>query len=335
MPQLIWTGDAQGNLNYFSQSVYNYTGLTPHEIAQDGWLQIVHPEDRDENVKLWANSIETGTDFNFEHRFRRFDGEYRWQLSRAIPQKDADGNIQMWVGTSTDIQEMKELDQQKDYFISMASHELKTPITSIKGYVQILQSMYQNSEDHFLKNSLGIVDKQIITITNLISALLDLSKIKSGSLVLNKERFDTNSLIEEMIDEIKHINPEYAINFSANSNVEVYADRDRIGQVLINFLTNAVKYSPETKTVEVKSYVENNNLVISVQDFGIGISKNDQAKIFERFYRVEGKNEKTFPGFGIGLFIAAEIINRHNGNIGVSSEPAKGSVFYFSLPVNN
>jgi PAS domain S-box-containing protein len=335
MPQLIWTGDAKGNLNYFNQSVYNYSGLTPEQIEKEGWIQIVHPDDKEENLRQWVNAITTGKDFIFEHRFRRSDGEYRWQLSRAIPQKDADGNIQMWVGSSTDIQEMKEQDQQKDYFISMASHELKTPITSIKGYVQILQSKYGKSEDPFLKNSLNIVDKQIGTLTNLISDLLDVSKIKSGSLFLNKEKFQMNLLIRDVIEEIEHINPGYEIIFSNEMQLAVYADRERIGQVLINFLTNAIKYSPNSHTVKIESLIEDDNIVVLVEDSGIGINKTDQGKIFDRFYRVEGKNEKTFPGFGIGLFIAAEIIGRHSGKIGVKSEPGKGSVFYFSLPLNN
>ena len=241
----------------------------------------------------------------------------------------------MWVGTSTDIQEIKEQDQQKDFFISMASHELKTPITSIKGYVQLLQMMYANSEDNMLKKSLASVDKQVERLTLLISGLLDLSKIKSGNLFLNKEKFFINELIVEVVEEIRHINPGYSIVLFRETKAEVLADRERIGQVLINLLTNAVKYSPESMEIKVESFIENNHVTVLVQDSGIGINKKDQEKIFERFYRVEGKNEKTFPGFGIGLFISMEIIERHYGKIGVSSEPGKGSTFYFTLPVES
>jgi PAS domain S-box-containing protein len=332
MPEFVWTGDTEGNLNYFNQSVYDYCGLTAEQIDKDGWLQIVHPDDRDENIRLWLNAINTGKDFLFEHRFKRFDGEYRWQLSRATPQKDTAGKIQMWVGTSTDIQDMKEMDAQKDLFISMASHELKTPVTSIKGYVQILQSMHTDSKDDFLKKSLGIIDKQIVNLTNLITDMLDLSKIKTGSLSLNKENFKINELVAEIAEEIRHINPNATLIFSHQDEPVVFADRSRIGQVLINFLSNAVKYSPGTGTIKIKSAVEKDIVTISVEDSGIGISKTDQKKIFERFYRVEGKNEKTFPGFGIGLFIAAEIIRNHGGDTGVVSEPGKGSIFSFSLP---
>ncbi len=335
IPQQVWTADTEGNLNYFNESVFSFSGLTPEQVYRDGWLQIVHPDDREENVKRWMHSITTGEDFLFEHRFCRHDGQYRWQLSRAIPHRDAEGRIQMWVGSSTDIQELKEQEQQKDFFISMASHELKTPITSIKGYIQLLQITHANSGDDILTKSLKSVDKLIERLTSLISDLLDLSKIKSGKLFLVKESFAINELVEEVTDEIKHINPGYSIIIAEQTRAAVFADRERIGQVLINLLTNAVKYSPESMEIKVKSYEEDNRVIVFVEDSGIGINKKDQEKIFERFYRVEGKNEKTFPGFGIGLFISMEIIRRHDGDMGVISEPGKGSAFYFSLPAEN
>ncbi len=332
MPQFIWTADADGKLNYFNQSVYDYSGLSSENLLQDGWIQIVHPEDREANLKLWNESILTGTDFLFEHRFGRFDGEFRWQLSRAIPQRDGNGDIQMWVGTSTDINDLREQDQQKDYFIKMASHELKTPMTSIKGYVQLLQSMYSGNENAFLTSSLDKLNNQINKITNLIGELLDLSKIKSGNLLLQKQEFCITQLIEEVISEISYVNPDHKITFSQINNGIVVADRIRIGQVLTNFLTNAIKYAPNSLEIYIESDIIDDHVIVSVEDRGIGISKADQQKIFERFYRVEGKNEKTFPGFGIGLFIASEIIQRHGGKIGVKSATPKGSIFYFSLP---
>lgn len=335
MPQFVWTASPDGVLNYFNKAVYDYTGLSPRDVDGEGWLQIVHPDEREENIKQWIEAISTGNDFLFEHRFRKADGQYRWQLSRATPQRDETGQIQMWVGSSTDIQDIKEKDQQKDYFISMASHELKTPITSIKGYVQILQSVYKAKGDEFLVNSLSVINRQVNSLTQLITDLLDVSKIKSGALLLNIEPFDLESLIQETIEEMGQINPEYKISYSgAGAGTFINGDRNRIGQVLVNFLTNAVKYSPEQGKIVVTLTSNNTEVTVSVKDFGIGISKQDQEKIFERFYRVEGKNEKTFPGFGIGLFIAATIIQKHKGSIAVKSEPGVGSIFYFTLAKN-
>jgi signal transduction histidine kinase len=277
--------------------------------------------------------VATGKDFSMEHRFRRFDGQYRWQLSRAVPLYDEAGHIQQWIGTSTDIQNMKLQEQHKDFFISMASHELKTPITSMKGYIQILQSMYQDTQDDFLKTSLDRIHNQIEKLIAIIADLLDVSKIRTGSLTFTKQDFDLNILLKEVIEELSVVYPNFKINFSPGSEIRVYADRDRIGQVIVNLVTNAIKYSPKSRDIYISSKMNEKSVMISVRDEGIGIQKNFQRKIFERFYRVEGKSEKTFPGFGIGLFIASEIIRRHKGSIGVESEPGKGSRFYFSLPL--
>lgn len=333
MPQFVWSADYKGNTNYFNQAFYDYSGFTTKQIKNGGWLDVVHTDERKENIKKWMECVETGEDFIFEQRYRRYDGVYRWQLTRAVPLRNEQGKIQQWIGTSTDIQDIKEQEEQKDFFISIASHELKTPVTSIKGYVQILQSMYEKSEDTVLVKSLGRVNRQIEKLTSLISDLLDVSKIKTGSLSFHKEEFEINNLVKEVVEEMQMIHPEHEIIFKNNTEVRVYADKERIGQVLINLITNAIKYSPEKGSILVKLKTDQNNLMVSVKDEGIGIDKDYQEKIFERFYRVEGKSEKTFPGFGIGLFIASEIIKQHGGNIGVTSNRGKGSRFYFSLPL--
>lgn len=333
MPQIVWAAGADGKLTYINKAFYSYSGLSVSDKIEEEWIAIIHPEDRKETLDKWEASYESGCEFSIEHRFKNYHGEYRWQLTRAVPIKDSEGKVQTWVATSTDIQEIKELDQQKDHFISIASHELKTPITSIKGYIQILESIYSESDDAFLKKSLSTVDKQIVKLTNLISDLLDLSKLKLGNLHLLKESFNMNELIEEVVEEMRLVKKDYTIDVALHTDAEVVADRERIAQVLVNFLTNAIKYSPQNKLIKVKSVLKDNSFKVIVTDHGIGISKQSQEKIFERFYRVEGANEKTYPGFGIGLFISAEIIQRHNGEIGVESVPGKGSSFFFSLPV--
>ena len=335
IPQFIWTSNRQGEITYFNDAIYTYSGLTPVALQNGFWSHIIHPDEMEATIFQWGNAIKNGRPFVMEHRFRRSDGEYRWQLSRALPQTDAEGITQMWVGSSTDIQELKKQEEEKDFFISIASHELKTPITSIKAYIQLLLSTYENNNDPFLTKSLINVDRQIVKITTLISDMLDLSKIKSGNLYLVKENFSLNKTITEVIEEISHINLSYKIMFSGETEIIVCGDRERIGQVITNFLTNAIKYSPEATEIKVTSVKDTHKIIVSVEDTGIGINKNDQEKIFDRFYRVEGKNEKTFPGFGIGLFICQEIIHRHNGKIGVISEPGKGSLFYFTLPVED
>jgi PAS domain S-box-containing protein len=335
MPQHIWTSDNEGNLNYYNKSVFNYTGLTPEQLNKDGWFQIVHPDDREENMKQWILSIKTGKHFLFEHRFRRHDGEYRWQLSRAIPQMDNRGRIQLWVGTSTDIHDIKRNVQLKDDFIKMASHELKTPVTTINGYVQLLTNMYKDDTNPMLTGSLATINKHISKLTKLIADLLDVTKIESGSLHLTKADFNINELIEEIIEDIQMTTTTHKIIFNPDTETSIVADRDRISQVLINLLVNAIKYSRGAEQVIVTTRLLPNELIVSVQDFGIGIDPGDQDNIFERFYRVQGNYEKTFPGLGIGLFIVREIISNHHGRIWVESKKNKGSIFHFSLPLIN
>lgn len=341
VPQLVWTADVDGNLNYFNQSVFDYSGLSQEQIFKDGWLQMVHPDDREENLNQWKHSIQTGKDFIFEHRFRRYDGEYRWQLSRAIAQRDANGNINLWVGSSTDIQKIKEEEKRKGDFIKMASHELKTPVTSIKGYVQLLLSLSSAENTAALtpttlRSSLERVDKQIVRLTRLITEMLDLSRLDESKLELKKENFSIRQLVEETVQDILHTSSSHEITVVVNADGVITGDRDRIQQVLINFINNAIKYSPLQRQINVLIHSATpDQISVSVKDSGIGINRADQEKIFERFYRVTGKNEETFSGFGIGLFIAKQIIERHKGSITVQSELGQGSVFTFNLPCNN
>lgn len=334
MPQHIWTSDTAGNFIYYNKSVYDFSGLSREQLDAEGWMQIVHPDDKEESIKKWMESISSGEPFLLEHRFRRHDGEYRWQLSRAIPQKDSKGKIQMWVGTSTDIDEIKKHEQQKDDFIKMASHELKTPITTVKGYVQLLLKTHGAGSDTFLSGSLLTIDKQILKLTKLITDLLDVTKIETGSLSLTKEVFPISEVINETARDIDAAHKSHTVIINQHHNPSIFADKDRISQVISNLFTNAIKYSPKADKIIVDVKQVQGRVLVSVTDFGIGIAPEDQEKIFERFYRAAGKDEKTFPGFGIGLFIVNEILTLHNGKIWVESEKGSGSTFYFSLPVN-
>lgn len=336
MPQIVWIGEKDGRLTYFNQATMDYSGKNYKEFLEgDGWLEIVHPDEREDNRKLWERSVQSQKPFFFEHRFRNKLGEYRWFLSRAIPEVDEFGTVKKWVGTSTDIEDMKRQEKQKNDFIKMANHELKTPVTTIKGYVQLLQKTRGNSEDKFLVNSLNTIENQVNKLNLLIGDLLDISRMESGDLPLNKKEFSLLGLVTETIEDIKASEPGHQINFELKhpSDIEVCADKDRITQVLNNLLTNAIKYSPVTKHVNVEIFVDDENAMVSVEDFGIGMDKNELDKIFERFYRVSGDDEETFPGFGIGLYIVKDILERHDGKVHVQSIKGQGSKFCFSLPL--
>ena len=338
MPQKVWTSDIDGNYNYFNKCWLDYSGLDYEDLKDDGWKNVIHPEDWVETLARWQQSIVTGENFEMEHRLRNTKDIYKWHLSRGLLQKDENNISKIWIGTSTEMQHIKEEEQRKGNFIKMVSHELKTPVTSIKGYVQTLLMMLDDEEEKVpliqLKSSLVRIDKQILNLTRLISEMLDLTRIEEGNLHLKMEIFDLNNLLTEIKDDILVSQPKYDIELNHDCSVSIFADRDRIGQVLINFINNGIKYSPKSNKIEIRIYkIDEDKVSVCVKDFGIGISKDDQLKIFERFYRVDGKNEETFSGFGIGLFIANTIIEKHQGTILINSEIDKGSEFIFTLNI--
>jgi len=233
-----------------------------------------------------------------------------------------------------DITERRELEQQKDEFISIASHELKTPITSVKAYTQILGQRFRKADDTKSVELIEKMDSQLDKLTSLIGDLLDITKIEAGRIQFHESYFDFNMLVEETVEELQRTTEKHHISKELQPGVTIYGDHDRLGQVLTNFITNAIKYSPHTDKIIVSTAVDKDNVTLCVQDFGIGLSQKDQSKVFERFYRVGGSDQNTYPGLGLGLYIASEIIKRHKGRVWVESEETKGSTFYFSLPVS-
>ncbi len=336
MPEKVSNADPDGNFNYFNQNWLDYTGLKSEELRDKFW-EIVHPEDRKEVRARWQHSVDRAVNFEMEIRLRNKEGRYKWHLSRAEAVKDQQGAIQKWITINTQIQKLKEEEKRKEDFLKMVSHELKTPVTSIKGYVQLLLSIL-NKEDSQqlpavpLKPSLERIDHQIVRLTRLISEMLDLSRIEENKLELQKERFSLNELVNQTVQDINYTNTQHEIEVIHDHRGEVYADKDRIGQVLINFITNAIKYSPESQYIQIQvKKAGKEEVCVSVKDRGIGIAKENHKKIFKRFYRIGVESKETYAGFGIGLYLANEIIERHKGYIEIKSEIGRGSEFSFTL----
>jgi PAS domain S-box-containing protein len=339
-PAALWMTNENEENVFVSDTWLKWTGKDFNEVIHRGWIQSVLEEDKQMVIGKFRESFRQRKYFNTEFRFTRADGEVRWALTEGYPFYDYSGAFSGYAGSVTDITEMKKVEQRKDDFIKMASHELKTPITSINGYVQLLLNIYNETDDQALqlakptvKSSLNTIAKQVTKLTRLVSELLDLSKIESGKLELHKTEFDLADMIEETVQDVRHATSKHAIIVHNEFEGKIFADKDRIAQVIMNFLTNAIKYSPDADNVEVIVRGNEKFASIRVKDYGIGINKKDHQRIFERFYRVEGKSEQTFPGFGIGLFIASEIIHRHNGSISVNSERGKGAEFTVTLPL--
>ncbi len=232
-----------------------------------------------------------------------------------------------------EIEFRKQAERKKDEFISIASHELKTPLTSVKGYMQLLERNLERGDIETVKSHLGKAQVQMEKLNDLIADLLDISKIESGKLKLNKKFFDLNVLLDSVIEIIFQSNSDFKLIRKGTVSKEIHADETRIEQVIINFLTNAIKYSPGTTEVQISVETMGDKIYLGVRDFGIGIAPELQKHVFEKFYRVE-ETAIHFQGLGIGLYISAEIIRRHMGEIGVKSKVGEGSEFYFILPVN-
>ncbi|WP_342330029.1 hybrid sensor histidine kinase/response regulator [Pedobacter sp. FW305-3-2-15-E-R2A2] len=233
-----------------------------------------------------------------------------------------------------EIEFRKQAERKKDEFISIASHELKTPLTSVKGYVQLLERSIDKGDVPTLKKHLLKAQIQLEKLNELITDLLDISKIESGKLKFNKQPFIMDTLLDSVTEIIHQSNPEFKIIKTGTVKREICGDEMRIEQVIINFLTNAIKYSPGTSEIHIKVEERGEHIYVGVKDFGIGISADQQKNVFEKFYRVE-ETAIHFQGLGIGLYISAEIIRRHNGEVGVQSIPGEGSEFYFSIPLQS
>ncbi|MBI2600134.1 PAS domain-containing sensor histidine kinase, partial [Candidatus Daviesbacteria bacterium] len=309
-----------------------FTGQTFDEIKGWGWSEAVHPQDLEHTVKVWKKAVSQKRNYEVEYRIRRFDGIYRYFLARGIPVLGQNGEVEEWVGTCIDITNLKELDLRKDEFISIASHELKTPLTSIKTYGQIIQNLAIKQSFAKLIDLAKSMNRQVSVLQDYVNELLNVNKIQAGKLSLKKKKFDIYHLIKEECDNLQKTLPKHKL-LTTSIHAKVNADKERIRQVLINLITNAAKYSPKGGKIIIRSQKKNNELIVSVKDFGVGVANSEQERIFERFYQAEGLNRDRFGGLGLGLFISKGIISRHKGQIWVESKKNRGATFFFTLPI--
>jgi PAS domain S-box-containing protein len=329
MPQQVWTAKADGALDYVNEGTQEYFGRDAEDIVGAGWQEFIHPEDMDRAIETWHQSLQTNEQYQVQFRLRRHDGAYRWHLGRAVPFTSSQ-KVVKWLGTNTDIEDQKRNEQIKDEFISIASHELKTPLTSLKAYLQLLERSQTIPDEpkRFVQKSVH----QVKRLENLVNDLLDVSKIVGGRLNYNMQTLNLSKLIAETVQSEQLSVQSHQFQILNNPEVTLTGDQYRLEQVLANFLSNAVKYSPKADKVVINSQLQGGQVVVSVQDFGIGIEKDQLDKLFDRFYRVDNTAMK-FEGLGLGLYVASEILTRHKGNFWIESEFGKGSTFFFRLPV--
>lgn len=329
IPQQVWTATPEGNLDYVNSRTSEEFGRSVSDIIGDGWQAFIHEDDLPGAMIAWNRALLTGEEYQVEFRLKFADGKYYWHLARARPLKDAVG-ISLWFGTNTNIEHQKENERRKDEFISIASHELKTPLTSIKAFNQLLR----RTQDALRTRQL--IDRfstPIERLEKIISDLLDVTKINSGKMAYDIQPFNFAEMITDCTESLKPTLEKHTLIIASNADISYTGDRFRLEQVINNFLGNAVKYSPDGGQIILDSKIEGRSIVVSIQDFGIGIEAASLDKLFDRYYRVDNTSMQ-FEGIGLGLYISSEILKRHKGTFWIESKTGQGSTFFFRLPLD-
>jgi two-component system CheB/CheR fusion protein len=327
-------------LTYVNDTWKNFTGFGISEKLLEQTLDAVHPDDRQETVEKLGAEFVAHAPLQTKFRFRKTNGDYRWVLTYANPIYNPD--FAGYIGSMIDIDDQeraqkatRQLLKKRDEFLGIASHELKTPITSMKASLQILDKL---SEVEFnpakIKPFIDMANKQVRKLTDIIDDLLDVTRIQSGKMQLNVTSYLLQDSVQDCINEMQQYTQGHELVIGKNDKVNIVADRTRIEQVITNLISNAIKYSPGKDKVLINIEKTDHHLKFSVTDFGIGIPTDKQSYIFDRFFRVH-ESSQNFSGLGLGLYISAEIINRHKGSVGMESEEGQGSTFWFTLPLGH
>ncbi len=332
----VYVFDRGGRFTFANKPLLDLLGITLEQIVGKNFHDLPYPEELAITLQAHIQHVvdtkqqiidetpyvsPTGVSGYYEYIFRPVLGE--------------DGEVVVVAGSTRNITERKEQERQKDEFLAIVSHELKTPITSLKAQVQLLQRQLAKEGQTQTVASLSRLDTQLNKLTTLIGGLLDATVIEQGKMRFHRTEFSFDEVVAEAVDEVQRTTEAHAIVREGTANRMIHGDRDRIGQVLINLLANAVKYSPDADRIVVTVASSQDAVAVSVQDFGAGISAESQQHVFERFYRAPDEQQLAVHGLGLGLYVSAEIIRRHGGTIGVESMPGAGSIFHFSLPIQS
>ena len=320
-----------GIITSWNDSAERTFGYAPHEMIGEPILKLI-PEDRKQEEAHILSRLRKGERVeHFETKRVKKDGSLLDVSLTISPIKDSSGNIIGLSKIARDITERKQEEQRKNDFVAIVSHELKTPLTSITGYIQLMLLKLRKDGNEQQLEILGKAENQARKMTAMIQDFLDLAKMEDGKIRLNYTAFDLKPLIEEIVADAQFKSPNHHICISIDTQINMYADRDKIGQVLINLLSNAIKYSPKGGNISITGKIKAQKVTIAVTDEGLGISMADQKRLCDRFYRVNNDLAKSVSGFGIGLYLVSEILRYHQSKIIVESKEGFGSTFSFSL----
>ena len=316
--------------------------MTFEEMRDSGWTRFVHPDDVDEHVRVWKHAIATGEYSEWENRYRRADGVYRWHLSRAHAMRNAEGEVQMWIGSNTDIDDMKRAedalkdgDRRKNEFLALLAHELRNPLAPIRNALQIVRLAESNGEAVQLASEM--IERQVGQMVRLVDDLLDVSRISRGRIELRRGRIDLASAVHHAVEAARpnceSMHQELTVSLPEHP-VYLNADPTRLAQVVGNLLNNACKFTDKCGHISLTVEREGDEAVLRVVDTGIGIAADQMPQIFEMFTQLDTSLERSVGGLGIGLALVKKLVELHDGTLEAHSAGlGQGSEFVVRLPI--
>lgn len=324
----------QGKITTWNNAAEDIFGFQQNEVIGSTADSLIPAEKRQELTDLLAKVARGERVHQLETRMLSKDQGVIEVAITLSPIKEATGKIIGFSKIVRDITEKKHEEQRKNSFIAMVSHEIKTPITAVTAYLQMLLQKAQKEQDSYYINMLSRADVKVKKMTAMVQDFLNVTRLEEGKLQIQKQEFELAPLIKEIADDGQFLSNQHTFNIINCEELKVYADKEKLGHVLSNLLSNAIKYSPNGGSILIKCESLNKKIRIAITDQGIGIKKSDQKRIFERFYRVDDENQYTASGFGIGLYLAAEILSYHNSKIHINSKEGKGATFFFDLEIS-
>jgi PAS domain S-box-containing protein len=336
MPQKIFTAAPDGRYDYLNRQWMDFTGLAFEQIEGWGWTQVVHPDDVEANIHAWRQSTETGEPFTVQRRLRRADGVYRWHLSRAHAMRDSKGEISMWIGSSTDIQEQKEKEEELrranddlQQFAYSASHDLQEPIRNVAIYSQLVAERYPDRLDDDGLMFLGFIKEGGRRLARLVDDLL--AYTRAGIVEEDVSPVDSATVLSQTLAGLAETVRENDAKITFDPLPEVYMGQTHLQQIFQNLIVNALKYRKESPPqIHISALNIGGDWRFSVQDNGIGIDPQYKEKIFGLFKRLH--RDQKYSGTGIGLAICQRIVARYGGRIWVESGSGQGATFFFTVP---
>jgi PAS domain S-box-containing protein len=329
-PVMIWMIGTDNKGNYFNKKWQEFTGMNLDKLTDPERMEYVHPDDVEDFLSSFRKAIENRIEIVAEFRMKGSSGDFQWFQMRGIPRYSPSGEYLGYIGANTNIDEIKTLEEKKDEFMSIAGHELKTPMTASLAYLELLYEEIRSSGNEKLKQYILKMSNSMQKMHNLVVDLLEVSRIEADKLNLNLEEMLFDEMVYDFVEDFRAIAPDRKIRITGKTGKKIIGDRNRLEQVINNLLTNADKFSPQNEEIQIQLGSVENFVKMNVKDKGIGIDKSHHKKIFKRYYQIG--SEKFKSGMGVGLFITKEIVERHGGTIRIRSQEGKGSAFMVEIP---